>query len=286
MAKRCGDAFAPVVAALIEKRFHEEPTRVTEHRDQQKDAHGNSGDLDPLLPKIDLELVARRGLHAHRRERRRPLRSPQIRDRALDRARRHDDATLGQEPLHDHRIAGGHAGIQLARRLPVGLRQLPRRRPDLDAGLHRLAPIAAHRVTRHAQLLCDGFAADASTRQIANRGHDVAVDHRYLRQRRYQNTRLKLHSTLLPRGSELVSRGGQYHCRSTPPLRSSAKDVRARTKPRAARLLYIGLSGFVPNSRSDKQRLVCLAEEFGWVSGTEFATGSSRPDDVHSAASR
>src|SRR5262249_20713460 len=59
------------------------------------------------------------------------------------------------------------------------------------------------------------FAADPATCQIANRGHDVAVDHRHLRRRRYQNTRLKLHSTLLLRGSELVSRGGQYHCRST-----------------------------------------------------------------------
>src|SRR5436190_301910 len=43
----------------------------------------------------------------------------------------------------------------------------------------------------------------------------LTFDHRHLRGRRYQHIPLELHSTLLPRGSELVSRGGQYHCRST-----------------------------------------------------------------------
>jgi hypothetical protein len=50
---------------------------------------------------------------------------------ALNRARRHDRALLGDEALHHHRIAGGHAREQLVRRLSVGVRQLPHRRSDL-----------------------------------------------------------------------------------------------------------------------------------------------------------
>jgi hypothetical protein len=78
-----------------------------------------------------LQLLARRSFDGHRREGRCPLRPPQIGYGTLNRARRHDRALLGDEALHHHRIAGGHAREQLVRRLSVGVRQLPHRRSDL-----------------------------------------------------------------------------------------------------------------------------------------------------------
>ena len=71
MRKRRSDPFAPIVAPLIEKRFHEQPTRVAQDGDEQEDAKAAAGDRQPLLAKIDLELLARRGLDPDRRERRR-----------------------------------------------------------------------------------------------------------------------------------------------------------------------------------------------------------------------
>jgi hypothetical protein len=58
------DAFAPIVPALIEKRFDEEAARVAEHRHQEKDPDADAGNLQPFLAEVDLQLVARRGLHA------------------------------------------------------------------------------------------------------------------------------------------------------------------------------------------------------------------------------
>ena len=93
-------------------------------------------------------------------------------------------------------------------------RQPPRQRPDLHAR-NGAALIAAHRIARDGQLRRDRLRAPPTIRQLTNRSHDLAFDHRHLRYGRYQNPLLSLHSTLLLRGSELVSQGGQYHCRST-----------------------------------------------------------------------
>jgi len=48
------DALAPIVLALTEKGFHEQPTGVTEDRDEQKDPHPLASNPDTLLAEIDL----------------------------------------------------------------------------------------------------------------------------------------------------------------------------------------------------------------------------------------
>jgi hypothetical protein len=61
----------------------------------------------------------------------------------------------------------------------------------------------------------DRLAADPATRQLANRGHDLAP-----RSMTPPPSEVPKHPPRVPfapppEGSELVSRGGQYHCRST-----------------------------------------------------------------------
>ena len=46
-----GDALAPIVPPLIEKRFDEEAAGVAEHRDQQKDPDAHPGDRSRFWPK-------------------------------------------------------------------------------------------------------------------------------------------------------------------------------------------------------------------------------------------
>src|SRR5207244_5933180 len=49
MRERPRDPLAPIVAALIEKRFDKEATRVAEHGDQQKDPNAHARDRQALL---------------------------------------------------------------------------------------------------------------------------------------------------------------------------------------------------------------------------------------------
>ena len=90
--------------------------------------------------------------------------------------------------------------------------QPPRGGADLALTLDRLPQIAPHRIPRHADGAGNRSAAYAAIRQRANREDDLTFDHWNLPRRRSQHIPLELHSTLLQRGSELVSRGGQYHC--------------------------------------------------------------------------
>ncbi len=81
-----GDALTPIVLALVEKRFHEGASGITEDRDQQKDRDGGARDGHPLLPEINLHLRARGRFDAHRRDIGGPLRLANRRDGALHRA--------------------------------------------------------------------------------------------------------------------------------------------------------------------------------------------------------
>jgi hypothetical protein len=47
-----GDALAPIVLAVIEKRLDEESVGITEHSDQPEEAHRGPGDDAALLPEI------------------------------------------------------------------------------------------------------------------------------------------------------------------------------------------------------------------------------------------
>jgi hypothetical protein len=67
-AKRASESLAPIVLALTQRRAHVDPTRVTEHRDEQVHFRACAGDLDPLLAEVDLHRMPGRGLEPHRRE--------------------------------------------------------------------------------------------------------------------------------------------------------------------------------------------------------------------------
>jgi len=215
MRERGGDPIAPVGAALIEKRFDEEAPGVAEDRDEEEDADAHAGDLQTLLAEIDLQLVAGRRLDPHRRQLRDSVLPPDVRHGALERAHADRESVLGQQPLHDDRIAGRRPGVQRPCFLSPFVRQTPRCGATLDARLDRPTQIPSDGIHRDADLAGNGLLPDTATRQRPDRGHHLAFDHRHLLRRRYQHVPLELHSTLLPRGSELVSRGGQYHCRST-----------------------------------------------------------------------
>jgi hypothetical protein len=100
-----GQALAPVVLPLAQRRAHEDPARVAEHRDEEVHLRALAADHDPLLAEVDLELRTRRRLEPHRRELRRASRLAVRLERALQRAQRHVDLALREQPLHDDGVA-------------------------------------------------------------------------------------------------------------------------------------------------------------------------------------
>ena len=213
MGEGCRDPLAPIVAALIEKGFDEEAPRVAEDRHQQEDPHRDARDRDRLLTKIDLQLVAGRRFDAHGRQLRRALLSSEIRDGSLNRPLTDRHATIGQQTLHHDRIPGRRLGVERPRLASPVVRPAARR-AHLVTHDDRLAEVAPHRIDRDPDFPSDRPLADATPGQGPNRAHHVAVDHRYLPSRRYQQIRPILHQTP-PGGSDLVSERDHYHCRST-----------------------------------------------------------------------
>jgi hypothetical protein len=105
--KRARESLAPIVLALTQRRANEDPTRVAEHCDEQVNLRARAIDDDPLLAKVDLHLVARRGLEPNRRDLGRALRLAMRREHALQCPKRNLDLLLGEQSLHDDAIAGG-----------------------------------------------------------------------------------------------------------------------------------------------------------------------------------
>src|SRR6478672_7334910 len=110
-----GEALAPIILPLVEKGFDEQSARVTEDRDEEKDAHPLARDPNALLAKIDLQLIARRALDTDRRELRRTPRSANVCHRALNRPHADIRAAVFQEPLDDDGIATGASLVQRPR---------------------------------------------------------------------------------------------------------------------------------------------------------------------------
>jgi hypothetical protein len=94
--ERGRDALAPIILALLQKRFHEETAGITEDGDQQEDAHDGAANDDALFAEINLQLRARRGFYPHRRDVRGALRLTHGRDRALDGAQADGPSLLPQ----------------------------------------------------------------------------------------------------------------------------------------------------------------------------------------------
>jgi hypothetical protein len=100
---------------------------------------------------------------------------------------------IAQQQMHHDGIVLGDARIQRLGLADDVLGQ-PSRRPELLSGHDRMPAIPPHRVSRDAQLARNRLRTPPATRQLANRGDDLSLDHRYLRCRRYQIPSLKLHS--------------------------------------------------------------------------------------------
>ena len=113
--ERRGDPLAPIVLALVEKRFHEGASRIMKDGDQQKHRDRRAGNRDALLAEIDLHLRARRRFDAHRRDVGRALRLPHRRHGTLDRPQPDRPSLVVEQPVHDHGVVLGHARIQRLR---------------------------------------------------------------------------------------------------------------------------------------------------------------------------
>ena len=199
------DPLAPVVLALVEKGFDEEPPRVAQHRDEQR----------TRAP------TRRRSARASRRSRSAAARpapsrsapSPAPRPacaRRMSATARSTVRTLTatprsrQQPLHDDRVALGRARrtAPAPRRAPpsvsrraVGRTWTPGHAPA--ARRYRRTVLRATPDARARSPCCP----HPRLRQLANRGHQLALDHRHLRCRRYQLVPLELHPSL-PRGGQ------------------------------------------------------------------------------------
>jgi hypothetical protein len=129
-----GDALAPTILPLIEKRFDEQPAGVTEDRDEQEDPHPLARDPHALLAEIDLQLIARRTLAADCRKLRGAARTANVGAGALDRPHADRRAALCQQSLHDHRIAAGASLVERPRLTADVVRQSPSRRSAKTLG--------------------------------------------------------------------------------------------------------------------------------------------------------
>src|SRR4051794_30183156 len=92
----------PALLALIPESPHMHPAREAERRHEQEHLRRNASDQDPPFPEVDLELVTRRGLEAHRRSRLARQLPPKSRHLPLDRPQAQRNALLGQKLLAHH----------------------------------------------------------------------------------------------------------------------------------------------------------------------------------------
>jgi hypothetical protein len=80
------NASQPGTLALVQEHFHVAAPRVAQRGDEQVDLLRLAVELDVQRAEVDLQLLARRGLEAHRGQRLRERLAPQVRDGALDAA--------------------------------------------------------------------------------------------------------------------------------------------------------------------------------------------------------
>ncbi len=92
----------PMLLPLAGKRPHVDSPRVAERRHEERHQPQRAVDLDPPLTEIDLQLLARPGLEAHRRPRLGAQRLAQVNNRPLHRAQAHNDALLAGKLLAHH----------------------------------------------------------------------------------------------------------------------------------------------------------------------------------------
>ena len=197
VGERRGDPLPPVILPLIEEGFDKQPARVAQDRDEEEHSDRALANLHALLAEVDLQLIPGRRLHTHRRQGSRPTRLADVRHGSLDRPYTDVDPALPQETLHDDGVALRGSFIQRPRLCARMLRQPPSMRPRLTPGRDRPPQIASHRIARDSDRPRDCLTAHTTTRQLPNRGNQLALEHRYLLCRRYQYPLLQPHRDLL-----------------------------------------------------------------------------------------
>jgi hypothetical protein len=105
VTERSGDPLPPVVLALGEEGFDEQPTRVAQDGDEHEHPHHLAGDPDELLPEVDLHLGARRRLVPDRRQLLSAELTSALLDGLLDRTQPDVVAARLEQLGQDHRVA-------------------------------------------------------------------------------------------------------------------------------------------------------------------------------------
>jgi len=166
----------PVLLALTLEGPHAQPPRVAQRRHEQRDPAELAADLHPPLAEVDLQLLARARLEAHRRPRLRPQLTAQVRHRPLHRPQADLDPLLGAKLL------AHHVGVAAVATKPFGQPRLqtvqplrPRRRRRRPPAARSQPPL--HRVARTAELRRDPLRSPAQRRQPHHRRHVVRCPH-------------------------------------------------------------------------------------------------------------
>ena len=207
--KAAGDALAPIVLALIEKRFDEEAAGITQDRDQQKDrAPQCRRSARRFWPKsicswspgaVSTRTVASAATRcAASNVGHRSLDRPDA-----DRAARARPAGAARRP-HCRRPAPSYSVRASARRRPSAAAPAGR---TCTPGVDRLPQIPPHRIARDADLARNRLPAHAATPPARESRSPPRLRPPVPPRRRYQYLPLELHSTLL-RGVRIsVARG-------------------------------------------------------------------------------
>ena len=144
----------PTRLLLVTERLDVDPSRVTKGRHEEEYPRRHAVDLDPSFAEVDLQLLARWGLEAHRRTCLRHQFLSERGHRTFDRAQAHRDGLLGGKFLTDD--VGVPAVTPEALAQPVGQPVEPLRARDRRTGSPgALAKPALHRVLRTAKLHSD-----------------------------------------------------------------------------------------------------------------------------------
>ena len=167
----------PAALALVVERHHAVTPRVAQGGDEQVNPHLLFPDPYPLLAKVDLHLLARGGLEAHRR----PylglqLPAPRL-HRPLHRAQRDRDLVLGHQLLADH---FGVAAVTLKALLEPLLQPLQPGTPLRAAVGHptTLAQVTLDRGAAHPQFAGDPPGPPSTLVQLQHRCDLLGLAHR------------------------------------------------------------------------------------------------------------
>ncbi len=160
------ESLAPIVLPLTQRRAHEDPARVAEHRDEQVHFDASAADHDPLLAEVDLHLMSRCSLETHRRHLGCALRVPMRCECPLQRTQRNLNVLLCEQSLHDYAVSSCRSVEQRHRYVALHSVERPRARSRLRLGVSA-AQISLHAIASDAELASDPLGPPAERGEAA-----------------------------------------------------------------------------------------------------------------------